>query len=135
TGLWSAYSPTRSQESGQLLVRKTPETQRALLLATLLAVRPDVFVEAIYAEQGQLMCGYGDKDVYQLAFRMLGVDFRMMGSAVPSVLVTTTGDYAGLVQLDSSGQSFFAHVSQAKDRLWQLLEADALQRCDFHEDQ
>ncbi|CAE6961723.1 PTAC2 [Symbiodinium sp. CCMP2456] len=135
TGLWSSFSTTKSQESGQLMLRKTAEVQEALLLATLLAVRLDIFVEAIYGEQGQLMCGYGDKDVYQLAFRLLGVKFRMVGSSGPSVLVTAGGDYAGLVQLDEDRQSFFAHGSKAKERLWQLLQADALQRCDLQDDQ
>ncbi|CAE7511507.1 ASZ1 [Symbiodinium natans] len=128
TELWSAFSPARSQESGQLLLRKTVEVRQALLLATLLAVRPDLYLEGIYGQQGQLMCGYGDKDVYQMAFRLLGVKFRFVGSS-PGVLVTTGGDYAGLVQQDEDGRSLFAHASQAKDRLWQLLEADALQRC------
>ncbi|CAE7905852.1 ASZ1, partial [Symbiodinium microadriaticum] len=134
TGLWSSFSTTKSQESGQLMLRKTAEVQEALLLAALLAVRLDIFVEAIYGEQGQLMCGYGDKDVYQLAFRLLGVKFHMVGSSGPSVLVTTGGDYAGLVQLDDDRQSLFAHGSKAKERLWQLLQADALQRCDLQED-
>ncbi|CAE7409580.1 ASZ1, partial [Symbiodinium necroappetens] len=134
TGLWSSFSTTKSQESGQLMLRKTAEVQEALLLAALLAVRLDIFMEAIYGEQGQLMCGYGDKDVYQLAFRLLGVKFHMVGSSGPSVLVTTGGDYAGLVQLDDDRQSLFAHGSKAKERLWQLLQADALQRCDLQED-
>eukprot|EP00439_Symbiodinium_sp_Y106_P075465 s1423_g14.t6 len=135
TGLWSSFPTAKSQESGQLMLRKTPEVQEALLLAALLAVRLDIFVEAIYGEQGHLMCGYGDKDVYQLAFRLLGVKFRMVGSSGPSVLVTAGGDYAGLVQLDDDRQSLFAHASKAKERLWQLLQADALQRCDLQEDQ
>ncbi|CAE7567570.1 dpy-19 [Symbiodinium sp. CCMP2592] len=135
TGLWSSFPAAKSQESGQLMLRKTPEVQEALLLAALLAVRLDIFLEAIYGEQGHLMCGYGDKDVYQLAFRLLGVKFRMVGSSGPSVLVTAGGDYAGLVQLDDDRQSLFAHASKAKERLWQLLQADALQRCDLQEDQ
>eukprot|EP00913_Durusdinium_trenchii_P028545 g26773.t1 len=81
----------------------------------------------------ELMCGYGDKDqsdVYQLAFRLLHVPFRMMADR-PALLVEGKR-YAGLIQLDAN-RSFFAHVSAAKHEMWSLLEAGTLQRCDVSE--
>lgn len=124
---------TASQESGQLLVNKSmDQVRKALLLSTLFAVRWDLFLEVIYTtDQGDLMCGFGDKDVYQAAFEELGVPFRMMAPR-PALLVHQQR-YAGLLQLDDQNQSFFAHVSAAKGEMWDLLEAGVLQRCDLSE--
>ncbi|CAK8999890.1 Hypothetical protein SCF082_LOCUS6256, partial [Durusdinium trenchii] len=85
------------QESGQLLINKTaPEVRRALLLSTLFAVRWDLFLQDMYlTSDDELMCGYGDKDVYQLAFRLLHVPFRMMADR-PALLVEGKR-YAGLI--------------------------------------
>ena len=66
-GLWDGLGAGKAQDSGQLLVRKTAPVQRALVLAALFAVRQDIFLEALYgAPSGGIVCGFGDKDAFQV---------------------------------------------------------------------
>merc|ERR1719443_465905 len=90
-------------------MKKTERGVReALLLASLFAVRFDVFLDAIYEiEEGVLMCGYGDKDAFHLAFRLLAVPFRM--PRLPSVLLDSSRSYVGLLQLDNASLPLFVH--------------------------
>ncbi|CAK0897669.1 unnamed protein product [Prorocentrum cordatum] len=139
--LWASLPPPaapahKTQESGQLVVRKSGrQALRALLLAALLAVRGDVFLEAIYGlEGGGLLCGYGDKDAFHLGFRLLGVPFRW-GAPLPSVLVSSRdGSYVGQLQLGSDSGPLFLHGAHAKDNLMSLLRL-GLDRCDFRSGQ
>jgi len=132
--LWESMPPMKqkSQESGQLFVRKSrPEVKVALLLASLFAVRMDIFLGAIYEQQpGRLACGYGDKDTFLLAFRLLGVPYQL-AAPLPSVLLDSRGHYVGLLQLDGGARPLFLHAAAAKGKdLGELLQ-DGLERCDF----
>jgi len=132
--LWRGVSvkELKSQESGQLFLRKSsPEARKALLLASLFAVRIDIFLEAIYGMQdGSLMCGYGDKDVFHLAFRLLNVPFEF-ASRLPSVILHR-GNFIGLLQVDNSSSPIFLHNTWGKSTAGfsQLMKAK-LERCDF----
>lgn len=124
----------KAQESGQFLVKKSgAQVLEALALAALFAVRIDVFLGAIYSPDGaSLVCGYGDKDTFHLAFRLLGAPFQM-AAPFPAVATTADGGYVGMLQLDGlSGKPLFLHGAWAKGSLPQLLRQEGgLRRCDF----
>jgi len=128
--LWRTFlaPEQKSQESGQVLVRKVhADAIKALLLAVLFAVRIDIFLEAIYAQQdGKLLCGYGDKDAFLLAFQLLGAPFRLV-APLPGVLLDEVGQYLGLLQKDGAKRLLFVH-SKHHGRFRSLN----LKHCDFN---
>jgi len=134
--LWSLVPGSglrKSQESGQVIVRKAnPDAVKALLLASLFAVRMDVFLAAIYEmDTGGLMCGYGDKDVFQLAFGLLGVPFWM--GPLPRAVLDASRRYLGMLHVDDMGHSLFMHgilKVLGKESTTQLLAA-GLKSCRF----
>lgn len=127
--LWKALPAPeqKSQESGQLLVRKVhADAVKALLLAVLFAVRIDVFLDAIYAqEDGKLLCGYGDKDAFLLAFRLLGAPIRQVAS-LPGVLLDEFGQFAGLLHTDGAKRLLFVHSKRHGN-----FRSEALKQCHF----
>eukprot|EP00927_Polykrikos_kofoidii_P055511 TRINITY_DN49756_c0_g1_i1.p1 TRINITY_DN49756_c0_g1~~TRINITY_DN49756_c0_g1_i1.p1 ORF type:complete len:1365 (-),score=166.52 TRINITY_DN49756_c0_g1_i1:14-4072(-) len=141
--LWSSLpeppaAGDKSHESGQLLVAKRhTKVVAALLLAVLLAVRADVFLEALYKlDQGDsLMCGFGDKDVFRAAFSLVGAQFRLV-TKIPSIILAHGGHFHGQLQLfgkegDSKARPMFLHAAGSKHPMAQILQDPSLQRCDF----
>lgn len=139
--IWTTAFPQqthgiKSQESGQLFVSKTNSKSReALLLATLFANRPDLFLEELYSSNtNKLVCGYGDKDIYHVAFRLVSATYKTV-SHVPRIALTTADDgrksYAGLVQVDTSSKPLILHGNQIKDTLWELILQNRIEECSF----
>lgn len=126
----------KSQESGQLFLSKASHSSReALLLATLFAVRADVFLNDFYSlGNNELMCGYGDKDIYHIAFRLLSAPFKMVAPLPKIVLSLGEGGqrtYAGTLQVDDSSKPLFLHGNQIKDALLELMVRGKLEGCSF----
>eukprot|EP00873_Tetraselmis_striata_P039083 jgi/Tetstr1/459347/TSEL_004741.t2 len=112
------------QESGQLVVRKTEGSVRALLLAAFANVWSDALYPHLYCARGafgepcdgvRLQRGAGDKDTFMLAWHMLDVPYEFM--PLPSFFaLNLKSSVCNIAQLPSGpdGQPAFLHHNLRK---------------------